>query len=135
MSRKKQNISQIKYYCCWCLPSFSIPQFAQQSYYTLQNDGDYLRGWIIWIKNSTCTAQKLFESVYKKNNNSSTELPPHFRNNYMAYCAVRLFNEDAEYLTNLFITWKSWKSANQWSRIYLAGYFYARKMGKIDRIF
>ena len=105
---------------------FLSPQFAQQSYYTLQNDGDYLKGLDYLDKEQYSTAQKLFESVYKKNNNSSTELRS-LSQYYMAYCAVRLFNEDAEYLTNLFITENPESQLINEAEFNLAGYFYARK--------
>ena len=103
---------------------------GQQSYYHINEDANFLKGIEYLEKEKYSTAQKLFESVYKRYISSNTELKT-LSQYYIAVCAVRLFNEDAEYLTLTFITDNPESPLINEAYFNLAGYFYARK--KWDR--
>ncbi len=105
---------------------FLSKQNAQQSIYHQQKDIDFIKGQEYLEKEQYSTAQKLFESVYNRYNNTSSELRT-LSQYYMAYCAVRLFNEDAEYLTTEFVASNPESQLINDAYFNLAGYFYARK--------
>jgi TolA-binding protein len=127
MNRKNNNKSIIKIILLFIfMLFFQSKQFAQQSYYTIQQDADYLKGLDYIDKAQYSTAQKLFELVYFRYQNSSTELRT-YSQFYLAYCAVRLFNEDAEFLTTKFISDNPESQLVNEAEFNLAGYFYARK--------
>jgi TolA-binding protein len=106
--------------------SFFIPAHTQQTLYYLQDDADYIRGMELLEKEKYSTAQQFFEHSYEKYRGSRTELRT-LSQFYMAYCAVRLFNDDAEYLTVNFITDNPESPLINVAYFNLAGYFYARK--------
>jgi len=102
---------------------------AQQSYLHLQEDNDFRRGLELLEKEKYNTAQKFFEQTLARYQNTSTEIRT-LSQYYIAYCAVRLFNEDSEYLTQEFVNDNPESPLINEAYFNLAGYFYARKKWK-----
>ena len=90
------------YLLFFLLLTFLIPLTAQESALHLDEDDDYRKALELMQKEKYSTAQQLFLTVYEKNENVSSQTRT-MSQYYIAYCAVRLFNDDAEYLTYKFI--------------------------------
>lgn len=99
---------------------------AQQSYYQLSKDDDFRHAMDLFEKEKYATAQQFFESAMEKYRSSNSELAVQAEY-YDAMCAVRLFNDDAEYLTFKFIADNPESPLVNMANFNLAGYFYARK--------
>jgi TolA-binding protein len=106
--------------------AFFIPANSQQTLYYLQDDANYKRGIELLEKEKYSTAQQFFELSFEKYRDSRTELRA-MSQYYMAFCAVRLFNDDAEFLTVKFINDNPESPLINTAYFNLAGYFYARK--------
>ena len=102
---------------------------AQQSYLHIQEDNDFRKGIELLEKEKYNTAQKFFEQSLARYQNTSTEIRT-LSQYYIAYCAVRLFNEDSEYLTQEFVNDNPESPLINEAYFNLAGYFYARKKWK-----
>ena len=102
---------------------YFISAHTQQTLYYLQGDANYIRGLELLEKEKYSTAQHFFELSYDKYRNSETELRT-LSQYYMAFCAVRLFNDDAEYLTVKFINDNPESPLINLANFNLAGYFY-----------
>ena len=102
---------------------------AQESAYHLDEDNDFRQGMELFEKGKFGMAQQFFEACYERNKTSDSELRT-LSQYYMAYCAVSLFNEDAEYLTFKFIGENPESPLVNQAYFNLAGYFYARKRWK-----
>ena len=99
---------------------------AQQSYYHLSDDNDFRRAMDLYEKERYNAAQKLFELAMEKYGSTNSELAT-LAEYYDAMCAVKLFNDDAEYLTFKFIGENPESPLVNMANFNLAGYFYARK--------
>jgi tetratricopeptide (TPR) repeat protein len=77
-------------------------------------------------KEKYSTAQKFFLSAFEQYKDQNTILSSRSQY-YIAYCAVRLFNDDAEYYTLKFIGENPDDPLVNEAYFNLAGYFYARK--------
>ena len=104
----------------------SITLLGQETIFHLQADQNYERAMEMYNKEKYSTAQKFFEKAYEQYKDQNTELKA-LSQYYMAQCAVRLFNEDAEYLTQKFIDDNPSNPLVFEARFNLAGYFYMRK--------
>ncbi len=102
---------------------------AQQSYLHLHEDNDFRKGMELLEKEKYSTAQKFFEQVSARYGNTESELLTRSQY-YIAFCAVRLFNEDSEYLTRKFVQENPQSALVNKAYFNLAGYFYARKKWK-----
>jgi tetratricopeptide (TPR) repeat protein len=101
-------------------------QYAQQSFYHLQEDIYFQRGMELLEKEKYSAAQKFFESAYESYSSSNTILRTQSQY-YIAFCAVRLFNNDAEFLTLDFVAGNPESPLIDEAYFNLAGYFYIRK--------
>lgn len=99
---------------------------AQQTIYHLQEDVDYKKGLEFLDKEKYSTAQQFFEKAYNRTKDSRTEISA-LSQYYSAYCAVRLFNSDAEFLTMRFVSDNPDHPFVNLAYFNLGGYFYARK--------
>jgi TolA-binding protein len=106
--------------------AFIITAHTQQTLYYLQDDANYKRGMELLEKEKYSTAQQFFELSFEKYSGSKTEIRT-LSQYYMTYCAVKLFNDDAEYLTVKFIDDNPESPMINVAYFNLAGYFYARK--------
>lgn len=102
------------------------PGSAQESLYNVDENSDYRRALDLMQKEKYNTAQKFFQSAYLRYKDQNTELRM-LSQYYIAYCAVRLFNEDAEYQTLKFIGENPDEPLVNQAYFNLAGYFYSRK--------
>lgn len=102
---------------------------AQQSYLHIHEDNDFRKGLELLEKEKYNTAQKFFEQSLVRYQNTNTEMRT-LSQYYVAYCAVRLFNEDSEYLTQKFVHENPESPLINEAHFNLAGYFYARKKWK-----
>lgn len=102
---------------------------AQQSYLHLSEDNNFRKGVELLEKEKYSTSQKFFEKALIDYQNTDSELRT-LSQYYIAYCAVRLFNEDSEYLTKEFVNENSENPLVNVAWFNLAGYFYARKKWK-----
>jgi len=105
---------------------FYFYTYAQQTIYHLHEDADFRRGMELMEKEKYSTAQQFFDLAFNRTKDSKTELRA-LSQYYSAYCAVRLFNDDAEFLTLRFINDNPENSLVNIAYFNLAGYFYARK--------
>jgi TolA-binding protein len=113
-----------------CLLLLNLFQLtAQETPLQLAEDIDFRKGLELFEKEKYSTAQHFFQLAYDKyrNTNSITKSLSQY---YIACCAVRLFNEDAEYLTFQFIGENPMNPLVNDAYFNLAGYFYARKRWK-----
>ena len=76
--------------------------FAQQSSYHTHEDRYYRKAMELFKKENYGAAQDFFQKAYDYYGGRSSVLKSKAQY-YSALCAVKLFNEDAEYLTYLFI--------------------------------
>ncbi|MBN1597632.1 MAG: tetratricopeptide repeat protein [Bacteroidales bacterium] len=97
---------------------------AQQTLSHIKVDRDFERGIELLEKEKYSTAQKLFESAYERNKNNLSYIAEQ-ANYYIAYCAVKLFNEDTEFLTFRFIGENPESPLVNDAYFNLAGYFYS----------
>ncbi len=102
---------------------------AQQSYLHIQDDNNFRKGLELLEKEKYNTAQKFFEQSLAHYQNTNTELRT-LSQYYIAYCAVRMFNEDSKYLTLEFVNANPESPLVNDAYFNLAGYFYARKKWK-----
>jgi TolA-binding protein len=102
------------------------PLNAQESALHIDEDEDYRKGMELLQKEKYSTAQQLFQVVFEKYRNEPC-LTRTMSQYYIAFCAVRLFNEDAEYLTFKFVGENPESPLVNEAYFNLAGYFYARK--------
>ena len=102
---------------------------AQENLYHQYKDNDFDEGMELFEKGKYGMAQRLFESCNERNKNTNTELRT-LSQYYIAYCAVSLFNNDAEFLTYKFIGENPESPLVNNAYFNLAGYFYARKRWK-----
>jgi TolA-binding protein len=103
-----------------------LPLLSQETLINTHTDADFLHAMELLKKEKYNTAQQFFESVYVRTKNENTELRT-LSQYYIAYCATRLFNEDAEYLTFKFVGENPESPLVNNAYFNLAGYFYARK--------
>ncbi len=106
-----------------------LPVFSQENAYHSNEDNDFKQGIELLEKEEYGIAQQLFEACYERNKTSNSELRA-LSQYYIALCAVRLFNDDAEYLTFKFIGENPENPLVNQAYFNLAGYFYARKRWK-----
>ncbi len=99
---------------------------SQETLINTHDDADFIRGMELLKKEKYSTAQQFFESTYARTKNDNSELRT-LSQFYIAYCATRLFNEDAEYLTFKFVGENPESPLVNEAFFNLAGYFYARK--------
>jgi TolA-binding protein len=104
----------------------SIQLWSQETLINTHDDADFIQGMELLNKEKYSTAQQFFESTYARTRNGNTELRT-LSQYYIAYCATRLFNEDAEYLTFKFVGENPESPLINEAYFNLAGYFYARK--------
>ena len=107
------------------LMAMLMPIAAQSTLYHSNNDAIFREALDQYEKEKYATAQKLFEQAYELYS-LNTELKS-LSQFYIAQCAMRLFNADAELLTMQFIREnpKSVKVNDAWFS--LGGYFYTLK--------
>ncbi len=106
-----------------------ISGLAQESLYYVDGNSDYRQAMELMQKEKFSVAQKFFQSAFNQYSEENTELRS-WSQYYIAYCAVRLFNEDAEYLTLKFVGENPDNPLVNEAYFNLAGYFYARKKWK-----
>lgn len=99
---------------------------GQESAYHTEGRENYQRGLEFLEKEKYNTAQKFFEAALEETDQSNSELRS-LAQYYMAYCAVRLFNEDAAYLTRKYVGENPEHPRVNEAWFNLAGYYYARK--------
>ncbi|MGD2034852.1 MAG: tetratricopeptide repeat protein, partial [Bacteroidales bacterium] len=120
----------MKFFVTFLFLTFLIfPANAQQSYLHVHGDNDFRKGMELLEKEKFNTAQKFFERSLETYGNTDSELRT-LSQYYIAYCAVRLFNEDSEFLTMEFIRKNPESPLINEALFNLAGYFYARKKWK-----
>jgi TolA-binding protein len=107
-----------------CLLSLQL--LSQETLINTHDDADFLHGMEVLKKEKYSTAQQFFEATYARTKNENTELRT-LSQYYIAYCATRLFNEDAEYLTFKFVGENPESPLVNEAYFNLAGYFYALK--------
>ncbi|MBN2349644.1 MAG: tetratricopeptide repeat protein [Bacteroidales bacterium] len=100
--------------------------FSQQSIIHNHEDVNYKTGMELFQKEKYVTAQKYFEKAEEIYADQNTELKAKAQY-YQALCAIRLFNDDAEYLTFTFISQNFGNPLVNQARFELGGYFYGRK--------
>jgi TolA-binding protein len=105
---------------------FGATVFSQQSLYHVQEDEYYRKGMELFKKENYGPAQQFFLKAYNYYNDNNSVLSANSQY-YSALCAIKLFNEDAEYLTNLFAAENPEHPLVNKAYFDLAGYFYAQK--------
>ena len=81
---------------------FKTAIFAQQSSYHIHEDKYYRKAMELFKKENYGAAQDFFKKAYDYYGSRSSALKSKAQY-YSALCAIKLFNEDAEYLTYSFI--------------------------------
>jgi TolA-binding protein len=99
---------------------------SQETLVNIQQDADFVRGTELYKKEKYSTAQQFFEAAYNRTKDENSEIRS-LAQFYIAGCAVRLFNEDAEYLTFKFVSDNPENPLVNEAWFNLGGYFYARK--------
>ena len=102
---------------------------AQESLYHIDGNSDYRHALELMQKEKYNTAQKFFQSAFEQYKDQNSELRK-LSQYYIAYCAVRMFNEDAEYYTLKFVGENPDDPLVNEAYFNLAGYFYSRKKWK-----
>ncbi|UCH14872.1 MAG: tetratricopeptide repeat protein, partial [Bacteroidales bacterium] len=97
--------------------------FAQQSSYHIHEDRYYRKAMELFKKENYGAAREFFQKAYDHYGSRSTVLKSKAQY-YSALCAVKLFNEDAEYLTSSFIKENPESPLLDKALFNLAGYFY-----------
>ncbi len=100
--------------------------WAQQTINDLGVNAVYDQAMDYYKKEKYNTAQKLFQQVYEAEKVNDSEVKS-FSQYYIAQCAVRLFNADAEFLTMEFISNNPNHPLINEAYFNLGGYFYAQK--------
>lgn len=108
---------------------FNNAIFSQQSYYHIHEDKYYKKGLELFNKENYGSAREYFQKAYDYYGSKNSVLKANAQY-YSALCAIKLFNEDAEYLTYLFVTENSEHPWVNKAFFNLAGYFYAKKKYK-----
>lgn len=121
-----KQLSMSKYFILIIVSILSLSFVnGQSTVYHTDNDAVFRDAMDHFQKEKYNTAQKLFQEAYN-NYNSGTELK-NVSQFYIAQCAVKLFNADAEYLSNNYINNNVGAPRVNEAYFNLAGYFYALK--------
>lgn len=107
----------------------SLPMFGQKSAYYVDKDTDFKQALELYNKEKYNTAQQLFLKIFDERKDENTALVT-LTQYYIAQCAVKLFNADAEYYTNQFISKNHESPLVNEAYFSLGGYFYALKKWK-----
>ena len=102
---------------------FKTAIFAQQSSYHIHEDKYYRKAMELFKKENYGAAQDFFQKAYDYYGNRSS-VSKSKAQYYSALCAIKLFNEDAEYLTYSFIKENPENPLVDKALFNLAGYFY-----------
>lgn len=102
---------------------FKTAIFAQQSSYHIHEDKYYRKATELFKKENYGAAQDFFQQAYDYYGSRSSVLKSKSQY-YSALCAIKLFNEDAEYLTYSFIKENPENPLVNKALFNLAGYFY-----------
>jgi TolA-binding protein len=102
---------------------FSTVVFSQQTSQHTQEDRYFRKGMGLFEKENYGAAQNFFQKAYDYYGSQSSALKSKSQY-YTALCAVKLFNEDAEYLTYSFIKENPEHPLVDKAYYNLAGYFY-----------
>jgi len=105
---------------------FRTVTFSQQTSQHTHEDRYYRKGMELFEKENYGAAQDFFQKAYDYYGSQSTVLKSKAQY-YTALCAVKLFNEDAEYLTYSFIKDNPENPLVDKAYYNLAGYFYELK--------
>jgi len=105
---------------------FSTVVFSQQTSYHTHEDSYYRKAMELFEKENYGAAQDFFQKAYDYYGSRSSVLKSKSQY-YTALCAVKLFNEDAEYLTYSFIKENPEHPLADKAYYNLAGYFYDLK--------
>ncbi len=100
--------------------------FGQKSVYHVDGDADFKQALELYNKEKYNTAQQLFLKVYNEKKGENTEQVT-LMQYYIAQCAIKLFNADAEFYTYQFISKNQGSSLINEAYFSLGGYFYALK--------
>jgi TolA-binding protein len=100
--------------------------FSQQTSQHTQEDRYYRKGIQLFEKENYGAAQDFFQKAYDYYGSKSSVVKSKAQY-YTALCAVKLFNEDAEYLTYLFVKENPENPLVDKAYYNLAGYFYELK--------
>lgn len=100
--------------------------FSQSTAWYNDEDATYKQAKDLYDKEKYSTAQKLFFDVYNQHKNEQTVIKS-LSQFYIAQCAIRLFNADAEYYTNEFIRDNPNNNLVNEAYFSLGGYFYTLK--------
>ncbi len=104
----------------------SVSAWGQRTMYHVDEDVNFKQALELYNKEKYNTAQKLFLKVYEEHKADKSELLT-LTQYYIAHCAVRLFNEDAEYYTFKFVSDNPGSPLVNRAYFNLGGYFYAQK--------
>ncbi|MBN2486082.1 MAG: tetratricopeptide repeat protein [Bacteroidales bacterium] len=104
---------------------FCVP-YCQNTAWHTNSDATFRQAKDLYDKEKYNTAQKLFIEVFEQDKNSQTMLKP-LSQFYIAQCAVRLFNADAEFYTMQFINDNPDNNLVNEAWFSLGGYFYTLK--------
>lgn len=107
----------------------STALFGQKSAYHVDKDTDFKQALELYNKEKYNTAQQLFLKIYNERKNENTALVT-LTQYYVAQCAVKLFNADAEHYTFQFISKNPDSPLVNEAYFSLGGYFYALKKWK-----
>ncbi|MCG8698777.1 MAG: hypothetical protein MI922_12050, partial [Bacteroidales bacterium] len=105
---------------------FSGVSLAQQTVYHTHENNDYWRAMELFEKEKYSMAQKYFELTYQKEKKNDSYLKT-MSQYHMALCAIKQFNEDAEYLTFKFVSENPESPLINEAYFHLGNYFYVQK--------
>jgi TolA-binding protein len=100
--------------------------YCQNSAWYVDEDATFKQAKDLYDKEKYNTAQKLFEDVYAQHAEEQSIIKS-LSQFYIAQCAIRLFNADAEFYTNKFISENPESPLVNEARFSLGGYFYTLK--------
>lgn len=104
----------------------SLSAFGQKTAYHVDEDSEFKQALELYNKEKYNTAQQLFLKIYKERQGENTALVT-LTQYYVAQCAIRLFNADAEFYTNQFIAKNQESPLVNEAYFSLGGYFYTLK--------
>ncbi len=103
-----------------------VTAYSQQTLYHIHENEYYKKGMELFSKESYGPAGEFFKKAYDYYGNQNSVLKANSQY-YSALCAIKLFNEDAEYLTNSFAAENPEHPLINKAYFNLAGYFYTQK--------
>ena len=124
-----RKTAHIQIFTLLLLFSTSVPLFAQRTEILASPERDYRNALELYDKAKYSAAQKVFEAVIDRidNTNDETQVNAEY---YQAVCALELFNRDAEFMLKEFVRRHPESPRVKVARYQLGRYYYRKKKFK-----